>query len=360
MKKRTILCLFLCVLAAFALISCAGDDTVPEGMQVCRDSDALGVTLYAPEGWTVCNVGDISAAYVSSINQTSISLTEADMGEAEDFVSYFDAHKGEFAYEITLTSAGNEVTLGNADSAASFVYTFTYAERHFKTLQVLALYGERFYIFTYTSYDEAYEDDKTYYEQYYDYAKQVMETVVFRAKGDAEAAPTYEADEDGYLLVSDKMINGFFFYMPPTWTCDVDEGILQVKGADGVSVNLSEATGTGVSVKQYFMTRMEELSVFVDDLTVYVGGEPLPYPTDEQTQNSDAYKDMIVLADFGNAKQAAVCEYAYTYAGETYHVLQYLAIAGNHGYVFTYTAPTSVYAEHLSEAQTIAEKVRFS
>ncbi len=360
MKQRIAFCLLVCLLAMCLLTACGGDKTIPEGLQACRDSDTLGLTMYAPDGWTVCNVGDISAAHVSAINPTSITLAEADMGDAQSFTDYFNNHKGEFPYEITLTSAANAVTLGNAEHAESFVYTFSYGGRDFKALQVLATYGERFYIFTYTSHLESYSEDKTVYDQYYDYAKQVMDTIAFRPKGDATPPPSYETDADGFKLVSDKQINGFLFYMAPSWTCDVDEGIVQIRGMDGVSVNLSEATGTGVSVKAYFIRRMEELEVFVDDITVRVGDAWLPFPTDEQTQNSDAYRDMVTLSTFGNAKQAAVCEYTYTYNGETYHVLQYLAIAGNHGYVYTYTAAEDVYELHVADAIAMAEKVTFS
>ncbi len=360
MKKHIAACLLICMITVL-LCSCGKDDTIPDGMQACRDSDVLGLTMYAPEGWTVCNVGDISAAYVSSINQTSVSLVESDMGDAADFTAYFQEHKNEFPYEIELTSAGAEVTLGNADSASSFVYTFTYGERSFKALQVLALYGERFYIFTYTSYDEAYSDESTYYETYYDRAKEVMSTLVFRQiASDVPEEVSPQEDAQGYKLVADRKVNGFYFYMAPTWVCDENAGIVRIGTNDGSSVIMTEATGSGMSVRTYFLHRLTELSAFVEDIQVYVDGEALPFPEDEQTQISEAYKDMIIASSFGDAKQAAECMYSFTYQGQEYRVLQYLTTAGNHGFVFTYTAPANVFDTHLDEVKAMAQKVRFS
>ncbi len=359
MKKHIAVCLLICMIALL-FCSCGEDDTIPDGMQACRDSNELGLTMYAPEGWTVCNVGDISAAYVSSVNQTSVSLVRSDMGDAADFASYFEAHKNEFPYEIRLTSAATEVTLGNADSAASFVYTFTYGGRVFKALQVLALYGERFYIFTYTSYDETYSDESTYYQTYYESAKDVMRTLVFREISSEVTDSVPTEDAQGYQLVSDRTVNGFYFYMAPTWECDENAGIVRVSTDDGSSITMTEATGSGMSVRTYFIYRLQELSTFVDDIQVYVNGEPLPFTEDEQTLLSDAYKDMIIASNFGDAKQAAECVYSFTYQGQTYRVLQYLTTAANHGFVFTYTAPAAVFDSHIDQVKTMAQKVRFS
>lgn len=342
-KITALLCIFsvLCLL----LTSCGKDAEVPDGMQVLRKSDALGIAMYAPEGWKVCNVGDISAAYVSTINQTSVTLAEADRGDAVDFADYFEKHKSEFPYEITMTSENKAAALGNADAAAEFSYTFTYSDISFRALQILATFGDRLYIFTYTSYDRTYEGtEETYYSRYFSDAQKVMDTLVFSNKsGDGTTSAPAKTDADGYVLASDTSVSGFTLYLPPEWTCNVSSGIVAGSAEDGANVNMTEATATGVSMEDYFKNRKEELSVFVEELTVI----------EENTK-----------VDFPGAAWAFRYEYTYVYMGETYHVLQYAvstrAFLSSRGYVFTYTAPAAVYGTHLDEVRRILDKVTFS
>ncbi len=373
MKKRTILCLLLVCLVASLFVSCGADSTdVPEGMQLLRNSDTLGYTMFAPDGWVVCNVSDVSACHVSAYNKTSISLAEGRLsdvpvltGGAYDLVTYFNNSTADFPYTVTQDGEANtEVKLGNASEAASFLYTFSYDGHAYKCLQILAVYAERLYIFTYTAFDEPYQNgEKTYYAHYYDSAKLVIDNLKFRAKSSAEQAPSYETDADGYALVSDKAVNGFVFYMPKDWTCDIHEGIVQIKHADGASINLTEATETGVPAREYFNRRIRDLSVLVDDIVLYVNGEAVPYT--EQTDLSDeALKSFVNASEFADAEHAAVCEYSYTYGGVRYRVQQYILIGKSFlrktGYVFTYTSPEGTYDTHTNEVQTVIQKIRFS
>lgn len=373
MKLRTILCLLLVCLTVMLLVSCGDVGTeIPEGMQLLRKSDALGYTMFAPEGWTVCNVGDVSACHVSAYNKTSISLAEGRIADvptradgAYDLVTYFESSTEDFPYTVTVSGEANtEVKLGNAAEAASFLYTFTYGDHDYKCLQILAVYDGRLYIFTYTAFDEPYQNgEETYYTHYYDSAKSVIDTLKFSAKSAAENSPSYETDEDGYALVSDKTVNGFSLYMPKEWTCDINEGIVQIKHADGASINLTEATDTGVPAREYFNRRIRDLSVLVDDIVLYVDGEAVPYTADTDLSD-DAFKNFVKATEFADAKHAAVCEYSYTYGGVTYRVLQYIAVDSSFlrqtGYVFTYTAPVGAYETHVSEVQTVIRKIRFS
>ena len=374
MKKHRLLWLIAALLCCLTLASCGEEVEVPEGLQLCRADDALGYTMYAPEGWTVCNVGSVSAAHVSAYNKTSISLTEGriedvpvtDDGTAtgvRDLIAYFDAQL--FPYPIEIVTHGNtDLSLGNATEAASFLYTFPYDGHDYKCLQVLAVYDERLYIFTYTSFDEPYQNsDTTYYAQYYDSAKLAMDNLKFSEKSSAESKPAYEKDADGYALVSDMTTNGFALYMPDGWTCDIREGIVQVRCADGASVNLSEATGTGYGAREYFILRIKDLDALASDIVLMIDGEEVLYTADTDLTASE-YKPFVTATDFADASQAAVCEYTYTFGGVTYRTRQYIIVDNEFirkvGYVFTYTAPASVFEAHEDEVATMIEKVRFS
>ena len=99
-----------------------------------------------------------------------------------------------------------------------------------------------------------------------------------------------------------------------------------------------------MSYKEYFSSRIEELSAIVTNLTV-IG-------------STDG-----VATSLGNSEWAFRFEYTYSYNGTAYHVYQIIAVSGSwpmqDGYVFTYTAPESVYSSHLAEVTKMTEKVNF-
>ena len=130
MKK---VCAFLLILATLtlslgALTSCSNENQVPEGMQLVAGGEALGYYFYAPEEWTVSNVGEIKSAYVSRVDTTSVSLVkvspESFFPEGEDadtyfFGSYFMASMKDFKGEPKVTSENGEaVSFGTETEGA--------------------------------------------------------------------------------------------------------------------------------------------------------------------------------------------------------------------------------------------------
>ena len=87
MKKLGFVAIAIAILTLFA--SCGGGDDLPEGMQLVRGGDDVGYYFYAPEEWTVANNGEISAAYASKIDISSVTFapSSAPMG---DIASYFE------------------------------------------------------------------------------------------------------------------------------------------------------------------------------------------------------------------------------------------------------------------------------
>ena len=79
MKKLIALILSLTTifLSLISLTSCGDDkDETPEGMQLVYGGKNAGYYFYAPEEWTVSNIGAIKSAYVSRLDTTSVSFCE--------------------------------------------------------------------------------------------------------------------------------------------------------------------------------------------------------------------------------------------------------------------------------------------
>ena len=116
MKMKKIAFVALLFSAIFSLISCNQNDGAPDGMQLVRGGGEFGYNFYAPEEWTVANNGEISAAYASKIDVSSVTLTPA-KAPLSDRDSYFESSLADFTYEITNTPTLSACDFGNAESA---------------------------------------------------------------------------------------------------------------------------------------------------------------------------------------------------------------------------------------------------
>lgn len=339
MKKLSFVALVITIFAI--LTSCSGGEDLPEGMQLVRGGEDIGYYFYAPEEWTVANNGDISAAYASKIDISSVTFAPS-AAPMSDITSYFENALAEFTFELKNTPTIEECDFGNADSAFKTFYDFDYEEHPFRSMQIFVTYKDRFYIFTFTAQLANRSEEQTYYDFYLEKVKSIIDNFEFTAISGTGAAPEYEADGDGYLLVSDKKICGYDFYVNPDWQVRYAQTNIGISTPDGATANITEATSVGVSPEAYWENRQEELSAFVENLTVI----------SENTETS-----------LGNSEWALSYEYTYEYAGRVYHVYQIIAVAGvwplQDGYVFTYTAPEDLYIDHLDEFNKMAEKVNF-
>lgn len=351
--KRLLFAL-ITLLSVVCLASCANDGA-PEGMQLVNDSADEGYCFYVPEEWVVTNTGNIKAAYVSNLDTTSVSFTEmspaqfkkaADVSdEAYFFESYFEDMKSEFpeGTEFTLVEDNCNFGLGDArpDRAKKYTYKYIYNGHEFGFMQIFLMHGGRFYIFTYSALLEEKTEDKTHYDYFLEKLTTVIDNFRFTEKKPSDSAPKeYERDGDGYILVSDKSLCGFQLYLPDSYSVDYSSAIVSATKTDGTNVTMTKVTAAGVYTNQYWKTRKEELSKIVGELT-------------------EIKEPVYSGAEFGNAKDAAVFEYTYVYGGEKYHVLQYLAIKGFNGYVFTFTAKDTLYAQSVGEIEKAIEKVTF-
>lgn len=331
---------FVMIIASLAsLIACGKNDGVPDGMQLVRGGEDVGYYFYGPEEWTVANLGNISATYASNVDSSSITYVETDMpsGTVQE---YFTNSLAEFPTPPTVLEpqGGETVTFGTAESAVKFVYDHEYSGHKFRTMQIFVKHGERFGIFTYTSFLENKSSaDKTQYEYYLEKVDAVIKNFKFTERTNAEAAPEYEV-VDGYKLISDKSVAKFSLYVPEDFKVEYSSGISCASLDDGSNITLTRATSTGVSVADYWNNRKSELEAIVGGITLV---------------------EEVKSTSFGNAKNAASYEYTYVYNGTVYHVYQVFAVTTFDGFVFTYTATDENYSKHLDTIMKITEKVEF-
>ena len=349
MKKIGLTFLFLILI--FSLASCSGDGA-PQGMQLCFGGESEGYSFYAPEGWTLSNVGEVHSAYVSRVNVTSVSFARVKIPSAKPktltdeeyfFTSYFADSLGEFPSAPTVTVNGEDAIFGktgySADKAKKYVFSYEYDEHKFTCMQILMRHGENFYIFTYNSMNEVRSGDESYYEFYLSMAQKCIEEFKFTdKKATQEETAEFTKDKDGFLLYSNSELCGFDLYFPSDFKLDYSTARVSATHEDGSNVNMTKATSTGVVVSKYWEMRREELSNIVSGI-------------EEIRANEDCV--------FGNAKNHFCYEYRYTYNGKVFHVYQVLAVKGSSGYVFTYTATEENYALHIDDITKMAEKVTF-
>ena len=191
MKKLCAMILLLAMAAASLILfsSCSGSSDTPEGMQLVFGSDADGYYFYAPEEWTVSNIGEIKSAYASRVDSTSVSFAEvfpeADVAGADKdeyfFNSYFSDSLEEFPETMkpAVTLNGEATVFGKdgeaADKAVKYTYNYKYSDNTFGFMQILIKEKSRYFVFTFCALLEQRTDGKTYYDYYLEKLQKVIE-----------------------------------------------------------------------------------------------------------------------------------------------------------------------------------------
>lgn len=355
MKKIGLITVLL--LAMLMLFACSSGETdIPAGMQIVYGGEAAGYYFYAPEEWTVSNIGEVKTVYVSRLDRTSMSFCEiskdtlTDSPEEYFFGSYFNDSLSEFPDSTEVTLSASPEPFGKegeaADKARKYEYNYTYGKEKYGFVQYLIMEGDRFFIFTYTAKLEQRADGDTYFKHYLDRLETVVNNFRFVTKTESsEEKIEYQKDSDGYILISDKNEAKFELYVPDSFIPDYSSGIVSATHSDGSNVNMTQVATTGVDIQDgYWKMRKEDLAKIVDNLHILK-----EIDRSEQT-------------DFGNAYAAFACEYTYDYNGKSYHVYQIFCVDSQfmgYGYALTYTASEENYQAHLAELMKIIEKVRF-
>ncbi len=371
MKKicEFILLLAMATASLIMFSSCSDGSDIPEGMQLVFGSEADGYYFYAPEEWTVSNIGEIKSAYASRVDSTSVSFAEvfpeADVTGADKeeyfFNSYFNDSLEEFpdSMKPTVTLNGEATVFGKeseaADKAVKYTYNYEYSDNTFGFMQILIKEKNRYFVFTFCALLEQRTDGKTYYDYYLEKLQKVIEEFRFVETTEEKEKTEYKKDSDGFILISDKKLAGFELYVPETFIPDYSSAIVSATHSDGSNINITEATGTGEQPSEYIMRRFAEIEK--------VTGSKVICDKANYSENGETTDVTHELVQFGNAKAGYAYEYKYTYNGSTYHIYQVLAIDGfgifYDGYVFTYTAKDANYPLHTDEIKSIIQKVAF-
>ena len=371
MKKICALILALTLTAAtvFTLNSCSDSSDTPDGMQLVYGSDADGYYFYAPEEWTISNIGEIKSAYASRVDSTSVSLAEVfpepavtGIGKEEYFfTSYFNDSLSEFPETMkpTVTLSGEPTVFGKegatADKALKYAYNYEYSNNTFGFMQILIKEGERYFVFTFCALLEQRADNKTYYDYYLDKLQKVIEEFRFVEITAEKGKTDYKKDSDGFILISEKKLAGFKLYVPESFVPDYSSAIVSATHNDGSNINITEATGTGETPNEYVMRRFTEIEK--------VTGSKITCDNATYDENGKIIDLTHETVQFGNAKAGYAYEYKFTYNGNTYQVYQVLVIDGfalsYSGYVFTFTAKEANYPLHVDEINSVIQKVEF-
>ncbi len=351
MKRITSLLLALALILPLTVLSSCKKDDAPDGMQLIMGGDDIGYYFYGPEEWTRANVGDIACTYVSKMDNSSMTFALGDKGD-ESISEYFAKERLKFPYEIDLSVEGEECIFGDsATKGYKYIYSFSYKNIDYRTMQIFVEANGEFYIFTYNASTAEKSEGVSYYDAHLEKATRAIECFrLVTPTGRTDEAHEYERDEDGYILVSDKTLAGFKLYVPESFTPDISEVLVSASHSDGSNITMSKATYTGVSADGYWSTRRENLERIVDKTVDSSGNE---ISTLKEIRLAEEVELDSVNWAFGY-------EYTYTLLGKDYHVYQVLIVEGAvNGYVFTYTAEETVYENHLDEAISSLRKTDF-
>ena len=372
-------------LSILSLFSCGNGSEVPENMRLVAGGESLGYYFYAPEEWTVSNVGEIKSAYASRVDTSSVSFAEVGPFEnvgvpADDyfFNSYFKQSLLEYPKAPTVSNPeGEEILFGKegeaADRAKKYTFTLEYfdytANRTFKYayMQILIKKADSYYIFQYcASLENRNGTSTTYYDYYLGDAEnegkitKVIKEFRFVNKVGEDVRSEVVTDSDGFTLVSDSALCGFDLYVPSGFKADFSSAIVSASHTDGSNITMTKTPGYNENVNQYMLRRFGELESTVTNIEYELkydeNGEPVYDPQGKQVVNYETIK-------FGDAEAANVYKYSYVYNGTKFQIYQVIVIDGwvlsYQGYVFTYTATEANYSLHLEDVLKTIEKVNF-
>ena len=366
MKK--ILAALLALITIFSVLSLtacgSSEEGVPDGMQLVRGGESDGYYFYGPEEWVVANVGDIACTYVSTLDNSSMTFVETEKPTVS-IDEYFANEMADFPYEITLTPSDDRKCLFGDAEGPAYKYVFSYeypikdtsSEENlyknvgFTCMQIFGEHAGRFYIFTYTAANEIYTSGMSYYSYHLDKVTAAIDAFKFVEKTGSSDSADYEKNENGDILVSNKVLAGFDMYVPESYSVDISSAIVSVSKS-GVNITVSEMTYNVSDEESYWAIRSEDVKK-VADTTVNAEGERVSSFT-EISVGTDV--------DAGNADMAAAYEYTYSLDGVSYHVYQILFRVGSFSpklYVYTYTATEECYSTYLDEAISIFSNIEY-
>ena len=172
--KKSILSMFV-LLVATVLTACSGGDAdAPQGMQRISNEN-VDYNLFVPDKWTPeTSTGVITAKYSDSImvnvSMTAATLTD-DIANVDDYWAWF---QNEFKQNITdWKEESSEEILMDGHAAKKFIYTGSVASVDVKYMQAICIKSGVAYIFTYTAAPD-------HFDAYVNDANKMIENFTFK------------------------------------------------------------------------------------------------------------------------------------------------------------------------------------
>ena len=356
---RMLCALLAIMMVAGSLVACSGDDEVPDGYQyaTCRGEY---FRLFVPTQWTVNTESGVSGAYISVLDETAVSMAEvhfekpAETGEGDGAADttatledFYEAHLAEIGKMKNYTSEKTfDATLGSY-RAKDITYTATVGTTDYRYRQVLTKVQGRFYLFTFSSHADA-------FEQWLDIVDEILENVMFYANpydgGDNDKKiPAVDNVPAGMKLVSDNDVP-YRFFAPNSWVVEPGSAASLVYASETDRSNVSVIgyvpDAEGYSVADYWAMTEESYMATLEGYT-------LLYRSDRPAEGAEAEKVTM------GGKNATVFEYTYTLGGVTYRTRQTICVFSYMIVVMTYTALPENYEAHLDDVLAMQEALTF-
>ena len=170
-KTSKISILSAAVLAAILLLCACGtnDGSAPEPGWKEISNDGVSYNLYVPDEWISDISTGMTAAYVSNVDNSNISMIAFDLpsGEITTIADYWKTYESDLKTiftDFTYVSEADQTKLDGVDALA-YTYTGTVAGTEYKIMQVVTLKDAQVYIFTYTATADRYD---THFEDVFD------------------------------------------------------------------------------------------------------------------------------------------------------------------------------------------------
>lgn len=320
---------------------------VPEGMV---DATPIGnrFAFFIPSGWTAESSTGVLQATVSvysSANVTAVafpserSLEEYWLASRDEIAAKF---KDGFKVEEFNGAEGEKVLM---DGAAALRYKYSgtyYTDVAVNQDMYMTKKDGYIYVLTYTA-------AASEYAAYTSEVASIVEN--FRFLTPAESTPTPPATDtegapEGMHNIAIADYNAYRFYIPTSWTVDMQTGITSayVSDTDRSSVSLScyyPSNASVTSIETYWDALQKSYKALYTDYAV----------TDKPEKDEKPTK----IAGLDGAT------YVFTgrNGGTDYRVMQVFFIRGSYIYTFTYTATEAAYESHLAEVNRIMEAITF-
>ena len=339
--------LALCMLAG-SLVACSDGEEIPDGYQyaTCRGEY---FRLFVPTQWKVNTESGVSGAYYSLAEGTAVSMAEvyfdlpAD-GEGEDVTAtatladFFAAHMAEISRMKGYKAEKEfDATLGSY-KAKDITYTAVKSGETYRFRQVLTKVEGRFYLFTYSSKADT-------FEQWLDTVDGILENVMFYAypfegSENEKKLPKVDSIPDGMKLVTGNDV-AYRFFAPDNWIVGEAHVAAQVYA--------SETDRSNVTVMGYVPS--EEAYSVAD------------YWENTEKYYQDTLDDYQLTAEPAagkmGGKNATVYEYTYSIGGVTYKCRQTICVYSYMIVIMTYTALPENYDTHLAEVEQMQGALTF-